>query len=239
MTAFADQFRVEVGNWSERWYHDPLPADDRWPTTDAQWPAVSTIKKAADKDWTDVSLNRLAAWLEIQRPNYAHPWETGSIRSHIGMGAKAGLDAASQRGTEIHTAFETLGNGGDLDDVPMPLSERYRQVVRMAWDRWRPTVALAEFVCISRTLGYGGTADAVWYLDHPPDDLDPGYYLVDYKSRASRHTVYVEEAWQVAAYARADYWVIDQTVEGHRGLRVEPLELQGGLILSITPEVGG
>ena len=44
--AHPDTYRVQVGRYGDRYYHDPLPADGTWDATDDQWPSVSIVKNA-------------------------------------------------------------------------------------------------------------------------------------------------------------------------------------------------
>ena len=56
--AAADNFRMTVDYG--RWYIDPLPGDDIASATEERWPSCSAVKKAADKDWSFLTVNRLA-----------------------------------------------------------------------------------------------------------------------------------------------------------------------------------
>jgi hypothetical protein len=234
-------FRKKVGSYSDRWYIDPLPSCPIAPHASAwQAPSVSTIKKAAGKDWSPVTIRRIAGWVVDNRPDWSGEVEFERVRSQMASASDDALGLASERGTQIHTMFEEYGNGGDPASVELDAAaQNYRTTTLRAIGELQPKVALAEAVALSRSLGYGGTFDAVWWVgaDSPlhqwVPDLQVGFYMVDYKSRAKNHDVYLEEAWQAGAYGRADYWVI----EGDDGqpTRIEPLELVGGLILSITP----
>lgn len=233
MTLDPEQFRIKVGNYKERWYIDPLPTDEI-AQADSGWraPAVSTIKKASSKDWTQVAIGRAAASIFKQKPDFGE-YQPDDIFTYLNQANANALDLASMRGVQIHKMFEVYAEGGDPTTVELGFEAKaYRETVLRCIRRCQPEIMLSEFLCMSRTVGYGGTGDAIWTLKGWPDLAD-GAYLVDYKSRGANHAVYIEEAWQVAAYARCDYMVIDAGY--NTPVRMLPGEFKGGLILSITP----
>lgn len=226
-----DLFRREVGQYKDRWYHDPLPscelADE---DLDFLVPSLTTLKKVAGKDWTNASLKRISEWLFEQDRDVWEMHGARDIAARLGEVSQAGLHKAFERGTALHLMMEVYGDGGDPETVELPpQAVPYRETVLRLLRREAPTVGFSEFVALSRTFGYGGTGDAVWFWRDE-------YWLVDYKSRTEKNTVYLEEAWQGGAYAKADYWVGARYVDGelvHE--RVTPLDLAGGLIVSIAP----
>jgi hypothetical protein len=52
----ADNYRIKVGRYKDRWYRDPLPATAvparDAALTDEAYPSVSIVKGASGKDWT-------------------------------------------------------------------------------------------------------------------------------------------------------------------------------------------
>lgn len=227
-----DLFRKQVGQYSDRWYIDPLPGCDIAPAApDWDAPSVSTIKKVSGKDWTEVSLQRCAQWIYETKPDFSRLEQRG-ILDQLREAKGAGLDVASARGTEIHAMFELFADGGSVVDAEWEnaAARQYRRTVLRCLEEQKPHVRFSEFVAIRRgdalCEGYGGTGDAVW-------DLDGELFLVDYKSRTNKTDRYIEEAWQIAAYAKADYWV----VAGPDGepMRIKPPVLAGGLVVSISP----
>jgi len=226
-----DLFRRKVGQYGSRWYYDPLPscdvadADDDW-----QAPSVSTIKNAAGKDWTQVSLQRVGQWITETKPTF-EGLDAGQVSTRLQEASSAGLDLAAERGTQIHEMFEVYADGGDPGSVELGAAAmHYRRSVLKCIAEMKPVVSLSEFVCINRGVGYGGTADAIWYIDGE-------YWLVDYKTRAKKHATYLEELWQLAAYGNCEYAIgahINDAGDIEHS-RFELPELAGGLILSITP----
>jgi hypothetical protein len=242
--ADADNYRVKAGRFGDRFYVDPLPADDTWPADDENnvYPAVSTIKKAVGQDWTRAATKRMA-----KEPSQLV--EIGNIDSEferkqrLNLLSDAGLDQASGRGTIVHAHAEaTLMNRlpiYQMNDVVRP----YIRTLDNFFAAYQPTLVAAEFVAIHRALnrpplaggcdyvGYGGTGDAVI-------DIDGKFYMVDWKSRAedSDHKAYSEEGGQVSAYGKADYWIVGDDESPNGAKRIEPLELAGGLIVSIKPD---
>lgn len=231
--ADADNFRVKVGRYNDRWYCDPLPADTIASVTpdNEVFPSVSTCKKASGSDWSYVALKRVAAAIDTPTYNrldqqpYEHRYEALKTIN------KLGLEAAGRRGTNVHLMAEAHLYGRLPTVGPDDPGADYKPAVDQFFNHYQPTLIAAEFVCIHRTLngtGYGGTSDAILAIDGKN-------YLVDWKSRGvdSDHSAYPEEAAQIGAYARADYII----VEGEHGSerRFVP-ELDGGLIVSIKPD---
>lgn len=227
-----DLFRVKVGQYGDRWYLDPMPPDGKYRLEQMvdPVPSVSTIKKAAGKDWTQVSLQRVAKWWHETQTSF-EGMEADQIAQRLQEASGAGLDVAAERGTQIHRMMEVYAVGGDPTEVELGIEAQvYRNTVLRMLRDLRPVVALSEFVCFSTDAGgYAGTADALWCIDGD-------YYVVDYKTRANKHAVYLEEGWQVAAYGKADYCVgeISENVVGRFALS-DVGWIAGGLIVSITP----
>lgn len=224
--AHPDAFRVKVGRWGDRWYHDPLPACANWPATDEQWPSVTTIKKAKSKDWSHVSLGRAAAYL-VDRRHELDGLNADEIHARLLEVNKSGLNRAADRGSSIHHVIEASAEGQEIMGVLVPDAEPYLPAVRAMLDELRPVFLYSEVVAINRTVGYGGTLDAVL-------EIGGARYLVDWKTRKpGKHGAYAEEGAQLAAYAGADYWIVQ---EGDQAVRITPPELDGLLVVSITPE---
>lgn len=226
--ADADHFRVKVGRYHDRWYHDPLPGDDIAPATDDSWPSVSTIKKASGSDWSFVALKRINEALERDPNCLKGPMDerADKLRSIN----KIGLSRAAQRGTNIHGWAEQLLRGQQPTVMPGDAGEHYLPALLEWFDQYQPELFAAETPAIHRALGYGGTFDTAVTIK-----LLGGIFELDWKSRSedSDHGAYPEEGAQIAAYARAEYWII----EGDNGpKRIRPPELDGGLIVSIKPE---
>lgn len=223
-------FRIKVGNYKERWYIDPLPGCDIV-GQDLDWrgPAVSTVKKASSKDWTQIALGRAADWILKAQPTFDEMGKQ-DVYSALSQANSTALDLASTRGTQIHKMFEVYAQGGDPQSVELSFeAEGYRDTVMRCIRTLQPKIVASEFLAISRSVGYGGTGDAIWDLHVGPFD---GLYLVDYKSRTENHQAYIEEAWQVAAYAKADYMI---GTDSAQAVRQRLPELAGGIILSLTP----
>ena len=224
-----EMFRKQVGQYKDRWYIDPLPTCPI-AQQDLEWvaPSVSTLKKAAAKDWTQVSLQRAGEHLASTRPDLSG-MDGRQISDLLTAGSGAGLEAASLRGNEIHRMFEAYADGTDPRtlNIQVEAAAFVGTALRIIRD-WQPKIVFSEFVCISRTKGYGGTADAIW-------DIDGDLYLVDYKTRANKPAVYLEEIWQCAAYANCDYAIRINPETGEPERFLLP-QLAGAMILSITPQ---
>lgn len=226
--ADADHYRKKVGRFRERWYVDPLPADQIADATDQAWPSISTVKGAYGKNWEYVGYKRIADWLEDK------PKELDGLNRHdryerIKQMAKSSLRTAASRGTDVHTMFENKLRNRVTDDRMLTEEARaYRSAVDAFFDNEQPELFAAELVCINRGLhdvGNGGTADAIIRLQGQ-------LLLPDWKSRGkdADHDVYPEEVAQIGGLTSAQYII----TEGPKRTAMPPLD--GGLIVSIRPD---
>lgn len=225
--AHPDDFRVKVGRFNDRWYVDPLPGCELAPAAgpDDIWPSVSGVKKAAGRDWTWTSFERAAAYLETRR-NELEGMNAAEIHGRLMEINKAGMGRASGRGTSIHEMMEGLAAGQPPGMVAAE-AQPYVPACQQFLDQHQPEWLLSEVVTINRTVGYGGTFDAVLRIDGK-------VYLVDWKTRkAGKHGAYPEEGWQLAAYANAEYMIVERDGDA---VRTPVPQLDGALIVSICPE---
>lgn len=229
--ADADHYRVQVGRYGDRWYHDPLPADDTWPAWDGSVPSISIVKKASGSDWSFVATKRIATAGPDRLRQIAELPTTGERVDALNSINKRGLEAASSRGTGIHSYCEALLNGTSTEMIPSGPWQEYRAAVDRFFDQYQPELVAAEYVVIHRGLhgvGYGGTPDGLVRIDGQ-------LWAIDWKSRGedSAHGAYAEEADQIAAGVLADYMI----VEGPNGPERRPIpDVDGGLIISIKPD---
>ncbi|NDD85619.1 hypothetical protein EBZ38_15260, partial [bacterium] len=229
--ADADHFRIKVGRYGDRWYCDPLPADDIWPAWDGSVPSISTIKKAGGSDWSFVALKRVNEALE-QRPARFDGMSAAERYEALKAINKLGLNAAAQRGTNVHLYCEAKLHGSDWRIPVDAPGHEYMRAVDAWFDQHQPELIAAEYVIIKRqldgTLGYGGTPDGLLRIAGL-------LWAIDWKSRGedSDHGAYPEEAEQVAAGVTADYMI----VQGDHGAERRPIpEVAGGLIVSLRPD---
>lgn len=228
-----DVYRVQVGQWGDRWYCDPWPADDIASETEATWPSVSLVEKAAGWPWSVVAnttARRLAASADLAVIGAERTAEARQKRLKL-VDELEGADAR-RRGQNVHRLIESHLYGEPVELVEGEPGWEYTTCVRAMLAELDPQLDAAEFVAICRGLngiGYGGTGDAVCRIGGRR-------YIVDWKTRGadSNHGAYPAEGAQVAAYAGADYWIVDDGEGGAR--RMAPLELEGGLIISIKAE---
>lgn len=247
--ADADHYRVEHGRYKDRWYTDPLPGDADWAAVPDDWdvPAVSIVKKASGADWSTVALGRAADDLHT-RPAVYQGATRGQILEAFKSADKLGLAAAGGRGTIVHAWAEDLLAGRaprvfsvlDLAAMDLPAAaladaRRYLPALEQFFADHGPELVATEAVAIHRDLngaGYGGTLDAVVRI---AGEL----YVIDWKTRSdasasSKHAAYPEDGGQVSAYGRAQYWIVADA-DG-APVRVPPLELAGGLVISLRPD---
>lgn len=123
-----------------------------------------------------------------------------SERLTVLKGARyANLDAAAQRGTQVHAYAEQLIHGHEVE-VPDELRGHVEAAANWL-DTWQIRPILTETTVYSERYGYAGTLDMV-----VTSDLYPGrVVLADYKT--SRSGIFSEAALQLAAYAHADWYV--------------------------------
>lgn len=218
-----DAFRVKVGRYYDRHYFDPLPADKTWAASKDVWPAVSTVKRADAKDWSYVSLGRAARYI-VDRPHELDGLDVDAVTARLNEVNKAGLTSAGSRGTAIHQLAECIAKGSPL---PMLIdsAKPYIPALEAFIADHSPTFLLTEGVVINRTLSYGGTFDAILQIAGKN-------YLVDWKTRSKDHGAYPEEGAQLAAYANAEYVIVEE----HGVARRDTLPtLDGYLIISLHP----
>ena len=107
------------------------------------------------------------------------------------------LQAASGRGTDIHSLAVKLQAGQEVD-VPEPLLGHVDSYLKFA-EEWRPSEYLVEVVVLNRRYRYMGTLDLVAEL------ADGSLWLLDWKTGASG--IFPESALQLAAYQRAEAYI--------------------------------
>lgn len=230
----ADNYRIKVGRYGDRWYTDPLPADDIADESNEAWPSVSIVKKASGNDWTMVGLRRVA-----HADDLAAIAATGFYERYERLKVinKLGLSSASRRGTNVHTYAECKSYGIPCWINPKDEGGSFFPTVDRIWSDFNPKLVAAEFVAVHRNLnggiGYGGTSDGIF-------EIDGKWYMVDWKSRGddSDHGCYPEEAAQLGAYAGAEYVIVadDDESNPHGAKRIAVPELAGGLIFSIKSD---
>lgn len=231
----ADNYRVKVGRYNDRWYRDPLPADELAPAADddAAYPSVSTVKGASGKDWTFVALKRVAHagdLPEIAGKGYFERYERLKVVNQLD------LSQAMRRGTNVHTWAECRAYGIDPYLHPTDDGANYFPIIDKLFAELHPELVAAEVVAFHRTLngvGYGGTSDGIFRIGGK-------LYMVDWKSRGedSDHGAYPEEAGQLGAYCGAQYMIVadDDPTNVHGAKRIRVPELDGALIVSIKPD---
>lgn len=233
--AHADNYRIKVGRYKDRWYRDPLPADDdREAAPEGEsYPSVSIVKGASGKDWTYTSLKRIAHsgdLAELAQRSFYERYERFKVINALD------LSAAMRRGTNVHTWAECNAYGVPQYLTPNDDGAVYFPIVDKLFEELQPKLVAAEFVCIHRTLngvGYGGTSDGIF-------EIDGGLYMVDWKSRGeeSDHDCYPEEAGQLGGYIGCQYIIVedDDPANPHGARRDLMPELDGALIVSIKPD---
>lgn len=164
------------------------------PLTQAEVPSVTTIlgqigKADALKWWAagevaKYAVANRATWENLDQQAAVDLLKREPLRS---------LDRAANRGTDVHSLAETLGNTGTLPEWADHL-DGYVQALKKFWAEHQPIPVLVE-----RTVfgdGYAGSFDLLCRLPIYGDDL----VILDYKTSKA---VYPDTAAQLAAYANA------------------------------------
>jgi hypothetical protein len=109
-------------------------------------------------------------------------------------------DDAGTRGNILHDYAEALLNGDeiDVDDEHVPVMENALAFM----DDWRIEPILVEAAVASREHWWAGTLDLVARFSHPEDPAYTGVAIFDWKSGRA---LYPEYAWQLNAYAHAEF----------------------------------
>jgi hypothetical protein len=109
-------------------------------------------------------------------------------------------DTSAELGTHIHDEIERMILSGEpSSSYPLPI-RRQMENFRAWCEEFNPEWEASELRAYSRTHGYAGTLDAIAVIDGTR-------YILDVKSGKG---VYPSAALQLAAYAHADFTVIDK-----------------------------
>lgn len=182
------------------------PASHRY-KLDGKWvPGVTTILGVLDKP-------AIPKWAAGQVAEYVadNPDGVETLRS---LGRKPMIqalkgipwetrDKAGARGNVLHDYAEALLNGEEVevDDEHIPVMEHALAFM----DDWHIEPLLVEFPCASREHEWAGTGDLIAKYRHPQTG-EPGTAIFDWKSGKA---LYPEYAWQLNAYAHAEFHGLD------------------------------
>lgn len=112
-------------------------------------------------------------------------------------------DSAGRRGNVLHDYAEAilLGREVEVDDEHVPVMENAIGFM----EEWRIEPLLVEFPCASREHRWAGTGDLIARYRRP-DTHEEGVAIFDWKSGKA---LYPEYAWQLNAYAHAEFHGLD------------------------------
>lgn len=231
--ADADNFRVKVGRYGDRWYTDPLPGCDIAPASDWHGPSVSATKPPFANKYVPMrSIAEMSddEWRRLAEQSPEDRYE--AIKTHDRNTSRVNM----RRGTIVHAWAEDLLAGRALmspiveEQAALEQAERFKASLLAFFDAYQPEPVAVEVPCLHRTLngvGYGGTADVF-------AKVKGGIWAIDWKSRTSDHGAYLEEAAQGGAYCGAEYMIVDA---GDGTAKRTPIpEVDGVLIVSITAD---
>lgn len=116
-------------------------------------------------------------------------------------------DTAAVRGTDVHALAEKLVHGIEVD-VPEHLAGHVEACVAFL-DDWKVEPLIVECSVAHREHWWAGRPDLIGRLP------DGRIVLFDYKTAKG---IYAETAYQLAAYAHAQFWVPDDAIEDEQPL---------------------
>lgn len=224
--AHPENFRQQVGRYGDRHYIDNLPGDMIHVPENPQrpYPSVSVIKQAWPKFLTDWAAGAAAKYAV----EHQDAWRQLPVDDAVELITKAAVrqrDRAAKRGSDVHGIIEQLALGHKpdymlIDDSVQPYVPCLERMVRDL--RIRPVVS--EAVIFNHAVGYGGTFDMIAETVH-------GIGLLDWKTRI-KTARYDEEAAQVAAYAGAEYMIVESPLGGAMRAPIPDIDYLGVVVLS-------
>lgn len=247
----ADRFRTT--RYRQRWYRDPLGADDTFPERkgkDDILPAFSTVKRVhkgtfrkryGDQTY-DLDALRCALFVADQKEHLLRI-DDDSIVAAVAQRPAIVLNQAGNRGTGVHAMFEALAKDQAIDrdwvEVYHPDSLDYYDVVMRFWEEQLPVIGFEEVVGMNWEAGYACTGDAAHVRftgPGTPSELKDKLIVQDYKSRGpdSNHGCYEVEAMQLAAMDGVEYAFIQR--DDGAVVRHIPERHDVGVIISIRPD---
>lgn len=182
------------------------PGSHRYKLDGAWVPGVTTILGVLDKP-------AIPKWAAQQVAEYVadHPDGVETLRN-MGRGPMVDAlkrlpwerrDKAAARGTTLHDHAERIlrGEEVEVDDELVPVIESALRFL----DEWQIEPVAIEVAVGSREHRYAGTAD-LFAKYVRPDTGEAGIAIMDWKSGKA---IYPEYAYQLAAYAGAEFYGLD------------------------------
>lgn len=188
-------------------------------------PGVTGILKVLDKP-------ALVKWAATQVAEYVatNPDDVERLRAMGDRAMVAALkeipwakrDQAGARGNLLHDYAEQILNGEevDVDDEHVPVMENAITFL----EEWQIEPLLVEAACASRADWWAGTLDLIARYVHPVTG-HKGTAIFDWKSGKA---LYPEYAWQLAAYAHAEFYGLNgderpiPTCDASFGVHIRP-----------------
>lgn len=176
-------------------------------TLDGQWtPGVTTILGCLDKPAIPKWAAKTVAEYVAGNPDAIETLRTlgpAAMTKALAELPWERRDSAAQRGTTLHDYAEQLLNGEevDVDDELVPVIEHALQFM----DDWHIEPVLNEAAVGHRQHRYAGKLDLIARYRHP-NTGHAGVAIFDWKSGKA---LYPEYAWQLAAYAYAEFHGLD------------------------------
>ena len=174
---------------------------------DGRWvPSVTTILGVLDKPGLPRWSARLVAEYVADHPDGIE--ELRAMGRGPMVDALKGMpwqerDKAGDRGTILHAYAEELVHGREVDVAPEHVAVMESALSFM--EHWHIYPLVIEFPCASREHEWAGTGDLIAGYTRP----DTGHHGVGIFDWKSGKDLYPEFAWQLNAYAHAEFHGLD------------------------------
>jgi hypothetical protein len=172
------------------------------PVTGKSYPSVTTVlgtvgKGEALKHWAAAEVAKYAVknsatWLNLDEQAAIDLLKREPLRF---------LDRAASRGTDVHAIAETYAKTGSMPAYAAEIGG-YVDALRSFFEQHQPEPVLVEATVFDDVVGFAGSFDMVCKMPAFGDEL----VILDYKTSKA---IYPEVAAQLAAYAHAAEYVLD------------------------------
>ena len=172
------------------------------PITGASYPSVTTVLGTVGKG------EALKHWAAAEVAKYAvknrETWQNLDDQAAIDLLKREPLrflDRAASRGTDVHALAEIYAKTGSMPTYADEIGGYVQALVAFFRDH-QPEPVLVEATVFDSDVGFAGSFDMVCKLPAFGD----GLVILDYKTSKA---IYPEVAAQLAAYAHAEQYVLD------------------------------
>lgn len=181
-------------------------------------PSVTSILGALPKPALQLWGQNLVARAAVDDRHMLLKMEPEAMYDYLRKVPEKQMKSRGRRGSSIHEVAENVLKGTHPEENRSPWAARIRAFV----DEWVAEVIAVEQVVVSLRHGWAGTTDFIFR------NAQGDVVLADWKTSAS---IYPDQAMQLAAYCRADAWVMNPYTSPSL---VEPLHIDRIAVLHVT-----